>query len=825
MEGLGAAASIIAITQLSVKIASLCVQYSSAVKDANNDIARLQREVGSLNDVFREVERLLDSPGSAKLSVSQKLHDALNQCSSTLAKLKKRLDPGKTRKFISDIRIRKLKWPLKTKEIEKDLENLERCKQTICLALQVDQTALIRDIHQKIDLAKLPFAEGASFDSHSDEHDPRCHPGTRTDLLRQITEWAQDPQGKCIFWLNGMAGTGKSTVSRTVAQSFASKDQLGASFFFKRGEGDRGNAARFFTTITAQLVLKLPGLIPYVRAAIEADPTISGKELKEQFEKLIFQPFSEMEHDRPQTLKWVIVIDALDECEREEDIGAILRLLSRSRLISLRIFVTSRPELPIRLGFRDMSGGTYQDLVLHEIPQSIIKHDISAFLRYELAKIRDRHSLPPDWPGETKIQALVRMATPLFIFAATVCRFIGDRRWNPDERLATVLKYQTATEVPKLDRTYLPILDQLFIDLADSEREKLAQGFRKVIGSIVVLAEPLSTGSLASLLGIPKEVVDRNLDLLHSVLSIPSGQDYPLQEFGEFVSWLNQEGHAKALRHKFLQCMAQELENRKGEYGDGDWRAVQFRMIMDLVGDSLNVSPQFEADQTTSRVVSNEAPLAASRITEILEESNALPMHRQVELLLRLAHQLRRVRQLTDPLELLFNLILQKSSTIPVYALIAIGEFCYGLGKYDRALKFFHAALVRVENREVPVKYLILHEIAGIHDCLKHYQDAEEMYRQAAKGREKTLGLQHKDTLTSINDLGNALFWQEKYAEAEEAYRQVVEGRQKTLGLQHKDTLQSLSNLGSALCWQEKNAEAEEAIRQVVEGKEKTLGS
>jgi len=92
-----------------------------------------------------------------------------------------------------------------------------------------------------------------------------------------------------------MAGTGKSTISRTVAQSFAYGCKLGASFFFKRGEGDRGNARRFFTTITAQLVVKLPALMPYVRDAIEADPSISEKSMTEQFEKLIFQPLSKIE--------------------------------------------------------------------------------------------------------------------------------------------------------------------------------------------------------------------------------------------------------------------------------------------------------------------------------------------------------------------------------------------------------------------------------------------------------------------------------------------------------------------------------------------------
>jgi pantothenate kinase-related protein Tda10 len=91
-------------------------------------------------------------------------------------------------------------------------------------------SALILDIDQKIDLAKLPIAKGASFDSHMDEHNARCLTNTRVELQRQITEWAKDRNGKPIFWLNGMAGTGKSTIARTVAQSFANQGQLGASF-------------------------------------------------------------------------------------------------------------------------------------------------------------------------------------------------------------------------------------------------------------------------------------------------------------------------------------------------------------------------------------------------------------------------------------------------------------------------------------------------------------------------------------------------------------------------------------------------------------------
>jgi hypothetical protein len=372
-----------------------------------------------------------------------------------------------------------------------------------------------------------------------------------------------------------MAGTGKSTISRTVAQSFADKGQLGGSFFFKRGEGDRGNAARFFTTIAAQLTTKVPSLSPFIGDAIDTDPFISEKSLKEQFEKLIYQPLSRIQSVSPQALRLVIVIDALDECEREEDIRAVLFLLSQFRdMISLRIFVTSRPELPIRLSFKNMERVTYQDLVLHEISQATIEHDISAFLQHELTKIRIDRELTIDWPGQRNIQTLVEIAVPLFIFAATVCRFVGDPRWDPRKRLATILNFQTASQASKLDRTYLPILDQLLIGQDEVEKEKLAWEFQEVVGTIVILANPLSIVSLANLLSIPQAEIACRIDLLHSVLSIPTNQAHPVRllhlSFRDFLVdplkrernpfWIDEKKTHERIASKCLQLMSKCLK-------------------------------------------------------------------------------------------------------------------------------------------------------------------------------------------------------------------------------------------------------------------------
>jgi hypothetical protein len=134
---------------------------------------------------------------------------------------------------------------------------------------------------QSIDPKELPIAAGAEFGTHMDRNEAVCLPGTRTELLLDIQNWAIAAEAKCIFWLNSLAGTGKSTISRTVAKALQKQGLLGASFFFKRGDRDRGNAARFFPTIIQQLFTRIPEL----RAAIlqEFQPNHSRNNLMRLF--------------------------------------------------------------------------------------------------------------------------------------------------------------------------------------------------------------------------------------------------------------------------------------------------------------------------------------------------------------------------------------------------------------------------------------------------------------------------------------------------------------------------------------------------------------
>lgn len=396
---------------------------------------------------------------------------------------------------------------------------------------------------QDMDLEKLESAMDAGFESFADRDEVQCLQGTRTELLRQIIDWAQSPSQESIFWLNGMAGTGKSTISRTVAKSLKDTNQLGASFFFKRGEGDRGNAKKFFPTLARQLMLLIPGLRSGVRRALHDDPDIGTKSLREQFEKLLLQPLLALDPRGRQPQHAAIVIDALDECEHDRDIRNIIRLLpllQKVKAARIRVFLTSRPELPISLGFSDIPGHKYQDFALHEIPNELTEHDIHLFLQDRFAKIKHDRKVSQDWPGDDVIRRLVTMSVPLFISAATVCRYIEHSKWEPTRRLAELLQDQSKY-VSRMDKTYLPILTRLLDDQESdkSEQQQLLQEFQEIVGVVILLAVPLSINSLSLFLGIGADQIDNRLNSFRSVLSVPADRDQPVrllhQSFRDFL--------------------------------------------------------------------------------------------------------------------------------------------------------------------------------------------------------------------------------------------------------------------------------------------------
>jgi uncharacterized delta-60 repeat protein len=357
------------------------------------------------------------------------------------------------------------------------------------------------------------------------------------------------------------------------------EERLGASFFFSRGGGDVSHAGKFFTSIAVQLANSIPSLRHYIYDAISHRKDIASQSFRDQWSQLILCPLSKLGSDSSPS-SYLLVIDALDECDRDEHIRMVLQLLAEARTlrtVRLRILLTSRPEIPIRHGFYQIPGAQRQDFVLHNVLPTIINHDISLFLEYNLGIIRQEWTLGADWPGEVVLRQLVQHACGLFIWAATACRFIREGKRFARRRLDTILKGSSGAALTApdqhLDEMYLTVLrHSISPEYSDEEREEICDMLKHTLGSVVVLLSPLSSSSLSRLLHLPKEKVDQGLEDLYAILDIPNDPTRQLRlhhpSFRDFLLnkdrcgdfWVDEKEAHQILAASCIQLMSQTLK-------------------------------------------------------------------------------------------------------------------------------------------------------------------------------------------------------------------------------------------------------------------------
>jgi len=297
-------------------------------------------------------------------------------------------------------------------------------------------------------------------------------------------------------------------------------------------------------------------------------------------------------------------------------------------------------------------------------------------------------------------------------------------------------------------------------------------------------------------------------------------------ELERFMSQLDMgEYKRRSFENDIWVQMRQELERRIRMFGKHDPRTEQWQSLLHIIPLNGCVDEDTDhklANQTPRLLLTDESSL--SHISNALIQNPTLPLHRQIDVLLRLESHLRRVTVLTDPLKMLFRIILQKSHAIPVYVLLAVGNFYDRLDKWDEALEVYRVALAKVEAQERPIKFEILNNIGNALRQQEKYQDSEAAFRRCLEGRERVLGKEDKETLWSAYWLADVLVSQRKYSEAESIYRQTLEGRERTLGKEHKYTLNTAHWLAGVLRRQRKYSEAEIIYRHTLEGQERTLG-
>ncbi|KAJ6543485.1 hypothetical protein B0H10DRAFT_2244444 [Mycena sp. CBHHK59/15] len=359
-----------------------------------------------------------------------------------------------------------------------------------------------------------------------------CMPGTRVKILADLEAWASNDGDSKVYWLVGMAGTGKSTISQSFCEILDAKNMLGASFFCSRASDKTSNARLIIPTIAHELASTSPSVKSEVLKAIENDtrlPELTYITLEEQFKKLIHQPIRVSVGRDVKTYK-VIIIDAVDECTDLKVVSSLIKLILQSASdIPLKICIASRDETPIRKAFHsrpDLRKAFY----LHEVEKDVVKDDIRRYLEKSLSdiKVDDLADNSDEWPSQAELSTLLDRSGALFIYAATVIRYIDDGEGNHKSRLRFMVnqdsKSHSELQTSAIDDLYGQILKH-----ACARREEWeVNAMRQLVSIIVFLRNPLPIQAITSLSEIDAH---RYLAPLTSVIHVPTHEEVAVASF------------------------------------------------------------------------------------------------------------------------------------------------------------------------------------------------------------------------------------------------------------------------------------------------------
>ncbi|TDL18575.1 WD40 repeat-like protein [Rickenella mellea] len=370
----------------------------------------------------------------------------------------------------------------------------------------------VQDIAVAVDLIDMTYAN-ARF-----QIERVCLPHTRQGLLDEIFSWANNATNEehpRIFLLTGVAGSGKSSISHTVARQFNELKRLGSSFFFNRERDETRRPDNVFSTIARDLADLDIHIKDQLWKAIGNNRSLRlTRSVREQFENFVLKPTSDLK-TRQTNGPIVIVMDALDECGDPQWRETLLEIIA-DKIPELpsnfRFLITSRPEDDIMSALAD------KPFVMHrkmsDIGRQSTDADISVFVHHQLSRVFS----DPVWPPSRWQAPLVQHAEGLFIWASTACLFVkGTGKAggvDPTERLEIVISDHPKSEkMPHMLKLYLTILQNIF----DENDSLIMNRFRIVLGRILVAMTPLSIDSLNDLHDTddPKQSFDVNLVTRH----------------------------------------------------------------------------------------------------------------------------------------------------------------------------------------------------------------------------------------------------------------------------------------------------------------------
>ncbi|THU86877.1 WD40 repeat-like protein [Dendrothele bispora CBS 962.96] len=435
-----------------------------------------------------------------------------------------------------------------TQEIEGYCEELQtaydQCKTQILFKIERDTTKILKTLI----MSKLKNSEQAPHDVGLDK--TPCTDGTRVGILNEIIQDSSS-NASLGYWMCGMAGTGKSTIAKSLCLMLKEQQLLAGSFFCSRQIPECKEYHCIIPTIAYQLAYYSCTFGEVVEKVLEEDQSIALKEPSDQVKKLLIQPWEAvMKTGRFEGHVPVIVIDALDECEYvSEVLKAIVPAIQGKQMPGLKIFMTSRPGKHVlsHLGIDSQvaNSGKVQNFYLHNVEKSLVQADIKKFLQNKLQDATDE-----------QIQILVNSSGKLFIYAATIVKYVTGTDVYGQKHLNDVLKLAQdphAMDYQGIDELYGEILEKAMFGQRESERQMTL----KIVHTVVSTATPVTCKIISQLVDCTVEVVNATMQGLQSILYINNKDNKVYTFHASFPDYIfsakrSKENHCEQFVHQVL---------------------------------------------------------------------------------------------------------------------------------------------------------------------------------------------------------------------------------------------------------------------------------
>ncbi|KAJ2920535.1 hypothetical protein H1R20_g16558, partial [Candolleomyces eurysporus] len=314
-------------------------------------------------------------------------------------------------------------------------------------------------------------------------------PGSRQQDFDEVLNWFETLAGS-VFWIDGSAGQGKSTLMRYVAKHMRSVDRLAASIFLGGELSDAVGPDTVVKVLASELGKNHPRAIPKI---VEAIKQSGGCSLKEHIQMFIVEPIRSLGCPHP----LLIVIDALDEWDNHP---VLIKELAHftSQFSLVKFIITSRfnPSVALPHELENLSAKTR---TLLPVPNDVVKD----YLNQRLKDVKWPYGRAPT---TKEVDQLAKQANGLLVWVSTVCSLLGGKvgEATPHEVLRDILALERKVgESEQLAELYRSAILRLF-PTTDSQ-----QSLRRHLGATIVLQESLPLEEFSSLVEMPHELVKK----------------------------------------------------------------------------------------------------------------------------------------------------------------------------------------------------------------------------------------------------------------------------------------------------------------------------